>query len=254
MTNKNHFITMILIFLVGITLSGCGGGGGSTPTATTLATTTDALTLTGTIQIPGATDHSGVVVQLMAQKDGITTAISRMINGDITPNSAILRAADADLGIYMGVTDSNGHYFINNIPRGQYLLSASKGDFFAAQQQVNLQITDTTTEPVVEVNVQLTPTGAFAGTVATNPATTDRSGFLCYIAGTSYLSITDNTGNFKISGVPATEPYYITISKPGFVTVKAGPFTITAAGVVTAIGTQTLSIDTGNTTSAVVIL
>ena len=53
-------------------------------------------------------------------------------------------------------------------------------------------------------------------------------GFLVFVAGTSYMAMTDDAGNYTISGVPAGEGYQVVATKNGVMHNLSSNVTVTA--------------------------
>ncbi len=95
-------------------------------------------------------------------------------------------------------TDSLGEYLFTNLPSGTYNL---EGIYDAVSETLYVLIPGLTFDSALYVGIDtLKAPGTVRGSVLFDA--TDKSGVLCYIPGTSYLAITDASGNFEIPNVP----------------------------------------------------
>ncbi len=62
-----------------------------------------------------------------------------------------------------------------------------------------------------------TTTGSISGRITLDNSLTGNSGFLVFVAGTSYMAMTDDAGNYTISGVPAGKGYQVVATKNGVI-------------------------------------
>ncbi len=113
-------------------------------------------------------------------------------------------------------TDTGGYYIFESLSAGIYNL---QGDYGNGQLVVFIKnIFYDSTGAIVEVKIDtLRAPGQVFGAVNTH--TEDLGGVLCYIPGTSYLAITDDTGGFTLSNIPQGT-YKITFRKDGLKTVS----------------------------------
>ncbi|MFC1508943.1 SUMF1/EgtB/PvdO family nonheme iron enzyme, partial [Candidatus Omnitrophota bacterium] len=95
------------------------------------------------------------------------------------------------------VTDSDGYYEFTDVPPGDYSLTAQKTAEYLGKAS---HISVTVEEPVV-VDIVLTGVADIVGTVLLE-GLEDNSGVLVYIAGTSYMAMSDSDGSYMISDVP----------------------------------------------------
>jgi formylglycine-generating enzyme required for sulfatase activity len=112
-------------------------------------------------------------------------------------------------------TDSSGYYSFKSLTAGTYNL---QGDY--SNGALVILITDITYDSAGAVKEVKTDTlrapGQIAGSVNTH--TDDDGGVLCYIPGTSYLAMTDDSGGFVLSHIPQGN-YRVTYRKDGLMTV-----------------------------------
>lgn len=258
MTHAKSPVRPILLALfcgLFVLLAGCGGGGGGSAVGSAVVDgggTFATATVTGRVNLPDA-DKSGVLVTLSRTADGgQSLAVARMIAGDAPVDLALLSRPDLHPsraqaeGIFSAVTDAGGAYSIPNVPLGTYVVEATKQGMPLAGMQANLQITGDTPQVTVE-EIFLTPIGALQGTVAFNPAMTDRSGVLCFIEGTSLLAVTDESGAYRISSVPfnsdgSPRAYVVTFQRAGFAKTQSASVTLTTPGATVTVPLATMQV------------
>src|SRR6185436_5419556 len=97
------------------------------------------------------------------------------------------------------VSDATGRYAFPEVAQGTYAVSASTPDYLGGS--VHVEVPATTTADTTLVDIHLVPTGTFSGSLTLENATT-HGGSVAYIAGTSYLAVTDATGAWVMTGVP----------------------------------------------------
>src|SRR6185369_4659247 len=117
------------------------------------------------------------------------------------------------------VTDARGFFAFEDVAEGAYVLTASSPDYQGGNR--SFSVPATTTKDTTLVDIQLTPTGTFYGTLTLENAASD-AGAIAYIAGTSYLAVTDATGGWVMANVPVgsytitgMHPDYLSRTRPG---------------------------------------
>jgi len=118
-----------------------------------------------------------------------------------------LQGAAVSCGGYTVTSASGGFYTISNLPFGTHTIRASKAGYESASRQVTL----TSSQRAVTVNLTLQPTngngggetgyGTVAGRVFVTGTTTPVSGVRVACGGVS--ATTDQTGNYRLERVPA---------------------------------------------------
>jgi hypothetical protein len=83
---------------------------------------------------------------------------------------------------------------------------------------------------IAAVDLQLTPIGSLLGRIKLDGNETDNLGFLVFIAGTSYMAMTNDAGNFTIRGIPAGSGYEVVIMKGSYTSVWTASQTVTGGG------------------------
>jgi len=107
-------------------------------------------------------------------------------------------------GRYYTKTDSYGRYSFTAIPVGEYTLIAGEGEPYQFAR------TGVILGSVTEQDAQLTPTGKVFGRLLLSGGQPVRGAWV-YLAGTSYVSISDASGNFTINHVPSGQNFTLDI-------------------------------------------
>lgn len=142
-----------------------------------------------------------------------------------------------------GMTDSSGHYLISLIPVGTYNIKFKK-DGFDEKIVTDVLITKNFTTPVTDVLLFISR-GSIAG-VAHLEGSTDHSGILVSVDGTSYTAITNSNGDYLIQGVPVGT-YNLTATKLGYQSAQKSGIVVNA-NQTTNVSTMTLSFIPGQIT------
>lgn len=144
--------------------------------------------LAGTVREPDGNPLSEVVVTLEEIEDGRVASLQDPF-GDAALAKGALRAT---------VSDDEGRYAFDFVLEGRYSLQARSEDHLAARQE--LVMGKAAAETTI-VDIDLTPTGNFAG-VVTRENAVEHGGSLVFVQGTSYAAVSDSTGAYQISDVP----------------------------------------------------
>jgi hypothetical protein len=171
--------------------------------------------LAGHVLGQNGTPLPGAVVTLEPWIDGMAASILAAVEGEgVLGSAGSIRRATA--------TDAAGRFVFGGLEAGTYLLTGESRDHLAGTARVTLP--DPPFAPSAEttfVNVNLTPTGTFAGNALLENATNHQS-TVVYVDGTSYVAVTDAAGDYTIAGVPigthtlkATHPGYLDDSETG---------------------------------------
>lgn len=110
-------------------------------------------------------------------------------------------------------TDAQGNYEIKDLPSGTYTIYASSQD--SLEKALATDVTVESGKNVTLEDLILTATGSISGTVSVDNSTNGNGGCLVFIAGTSYMAMTDTTGAYTITGVPADKTYTMMVLKDG---------------------------------------
>jgi formylglycine-generating enzyme required for sulfatase activity len=99
------------------------------------------------------------------------------------------------------ITNEDGSYCFKELETGSYLLYASAADSVEKSVHCSVTITsDNTTAPLLE----LTGTGAAKGRILLDGKTTGNSGFIIFIAGSTYMAATADDGSFAFENIPVS--------------------------------------------------
>lgn len=149
-------------------------------------------------------NHGGILVTL-DKTDGLRTAsVTRAVENISSVSLARSLAGNT-------VTAQDGSYVFNNLEAGIYTVYASSS--YSKEKAVCTNVVVRAGENTVASALQLTATGSIKGKITLDDGTSGNIGFLVFIAGTSYLAITDDAGNYTISDVPAGNGYQIVAMK-----------------------------------------
>jgi hypothetical protein len=98
-----------------------------------------------------------------------------------------------------------------------YTIYASSRD--SKEKAVAVNVTALEGKAITAAELNLTPVGSLTGKVTLDGASSGNEGFLVFIAGTSYMAVTDSLGNFTISDVPVGANYTVIIMKGSYTTI-----------------------------------
>jgi hypothetical protein len=173
------------------------------------------------------TDHGGITVTMEAVAGSQTSAVSQALTEGAIGASAVYAQA---------VTGSDGSYLFTDVAPGTYTLYASCAESLESAVEVNVVVEANTTLTVDDL--YLTPVGSITGiALLSGVAAGSSQGIIVYLAGTSYVAITDGFGNYTISGVPEGTGYTLVASMDGFAnssqTVSVAPLVVTEPAPIT---------------------
>ena len=161
--------------------------------------------VTGKVLAQGQKDNGGVTITA-EQTDGIRSLSVQKAVASGKAVKAVTAAAQA-------TTDANGTYTLTGLPAGVYTLNAVSADGLSKAVTTSVTVSaGSTTEAVLMI---LTQTGQIQG-VVTLKGGADLTGIVVFVAGTSYSAMTDGSGNFLMSYVPAGTNYTLVASKVGY--------------------------------------
>lgn len=109
------------------------------------------------------------------------------------------------------ITADDGSYIFENLAEGVYTVSAESS--YSSEKAVCTNVVVHASQTTIAESLNLIATGGITGKITLDNKDTGNSGFLVFIAGTSYMAITDDSGNYKISGVPAGKGYLVVATK-----------------------------------------
>jgi hypothetical protein len=150
-------------------------------------------------------NHSGILISL--EKTG--GVVSQSVRSAALSGRVAARAVAASTS-----TGGNGAYEFNSVAPGTYTIYASSRD--SSEGAVTTSVVVTAGSRAVAADLQLTPVGSLLGRIKLDNGETGNLGFLVFLAGTSYMAITNDAGNFTISGVPAGSGYDVVIMKGSY--------------------------------------
>ena len=196
-----------------------GGGGNSGNENTGNNENQDNPITTGTIvgkaKYSNTESHAGIQVTLVST-DGIVAYDSQISS----------RSRSAVAVMKNVVTSESGEYSFDNVKEGVYTIYASSDD--STEKAVLTNVVVQANQIVTAADLNLTATGSISGKVMLDGKENGNLGILVFVASTSYMSMTDDSGVFIISDVPAGADYQIVIMKGDYyilwetVSVEAG--------------------------------
>lgn len=192
---KRIYSIQIIIFMVLFAFSGCD-------LQTGITTTTG--NISGKIVLENSNSHEGIIVSLESKDGDLTKNVSRVIFED--SKAPISKALD-----YQTTTDSNGYYTFSNIPEGAYTLYASSID--SSEKAVFTSIDVKKGETLTVSDLKMTAIGSIQGRIVIDSTATGNIGYVIFVAGTSYMAITDDEGFFTISDIPSDDDYDLLIMR-----------------------------------------
>ncbi len=155
--------------------------------------------ITGTVAYLNGNDSSGILITL-DKTDGI-----RAINYTDSSRSVV----------NMCYSNPDGSFAFNDLEPGTYTVYASSNDSLEKAVSVNVVVKELETTALD--TLQLTATGSISGRIKIENSLNGNSGFLVFVAGTSFMAVTDESGNYCISGVPAGSGYTLVVSKGNYI-------------------------------------
>ncbi len=205
-TRNRSFKAIVLALVCVIAFSGCpslfqtekDGGGRSRPGS-----------IHGHAFLSGHTDHSGISIFIEEVTDSKAASVREILGSAATDGSAVTSRSVTE----QTSTDSSGSYSASNIKPGTYTIYASHDQ--TSEKAVARSVTIEAKAAITVEDLYLTPAGTISG-VATTAGTAPDGGIVVYIAGTSYIAITDENGAYEITGVPAGSDYVLVASKNGW--------------------------------------
>lgn len=201
----------VLFVLVSIILIGCGGGGGGG--GNPIASTGEArlVSLTGRVLFNNV-PQDGVSVYLYRADEAEIAGLAEQYSAKASVRGSLL--PDSSATERTTTTDTNGVYRFDGVPEGEYTLMAQR----SATERAALTklVLSSTYGSVTTKDASLQPTSDIAGTISVS-GVTDLTGCHVYLLGTSFSSVTDSAGNFRISYVPTGTPFQLMANFSGAV-------------------------------------
>jgi hypothetical protein len=151
-----------------------------------------ATVVAGTVRTPGGAPVADAVVLIEPTADGMAASVRTL---------AFFPALGAESVRRVTTTNAQGRFAFDDMNEGDYAVQFIADNHLGAFSEVTVPPPGPMLLDTVYVDVNLTPTGTFAG-VATLENATDHQGTIVYVEGTSYVAVTDPAGNYAISDVP----------------------------------------------------
>lgn len=197
-------VVLGIAFLLG--LASCSSESGSSSGESTI--TSGQISGKVTYSNVGDGQNGGIMVTL-DRTDGLrTSAVTRSIESRSVVNGARTVVSSS-------TTSADGSYSFSDLEPGTYTVYASSS--YSKEKAVYTNAVVRADETTVVDSLNLTATGSITGTITIDGNYWGNTGFLVFIAGTSYMAMTDDSGNYTISDVPAGEDYQVVAMKNGVI-------------------------------------
>lgn len=201
---KLFFALFAIVFL----LSSCSNSSDNSAALLAAIGTSGPKTQTGKITgraiYSNSDDHSGIYITL-DKTDGLSTQnVSRTVAAKTV--SSISKSVVAN-----SYSSNEGYYSFEGLDEGTYTIYASNSA--STEKAVSTNVVVRSAQVTYADDLKLTATGSISGTVTLDGTNNGNMGFVVFVAGTSYMAITDDTGNYTISGVPAGSDYQVVAMK-----------------------------------------
>lgn len=209
MKNRLFFVgTFMCIMLVFFVSCNTQSGNSKTPEEGTQKKATGKISGKVVFSNTSENQNGGIIVTL-EKTDGLRTVQVLELE-----KSRSLNPVERSI-IANGTTESDGSYLFENLEPGTYTVYAAST--YSSEKAVCTNVVVRAEETTVAEIMNLTATGTITGKITKDGNTTGNTGFLVFVAGTSYMAITDDTGNYKISDVPAGSGYQLVATKSGVI-------------------------------------
>lgn len=174
-------------------------------------------------------NHNGIILTLDKTDGLVTQNVMNVMQGRVqTDDTFQSAAANARSIVANNVTLSDGSYTFENLAEGTYSVYAASS--YSTEKAVCTNVVVRAAETTVADVLKLTATGSISGRITLDNGTSGNTGFLVFVAGTSYMAMTDDAGNYTISGVPAGSGYQVVATKNGVIHNLSSNVTVTANG------------------------
>lgn len=169
-------------------------------------------------------DSTGIVVSL-ERTDGITPFSVLKENQPLNKNYKEK--------ILAGTTTikSDGSFIFTNLPDGYYTVYAMSNISSERAVSINVQVINGLAANVGVL--KLTATGSLQGVITVDSKQTGNEGISVFIGGTSFMAMTDTSGRFLISDIPAGNNYQLIALKGLYTKTIVKDLSITANNVKT---------------------
>ena len=145
-------------------------------------------------------DNSGIIVTLETS-DGMRTATVACALQNRSVSNSSRSIVDSV------VTDYMGSYSFSNLEPGLYTIYASSN--CSAERAVYTNVYVNAKEEATVKDLTLTAIGSIKGKIMIDNNSSGNTGFLVFVAGTSYMAMTADDGSYVITGSPAGDNYQI---------------------------------------------
>ncbi len=193
----------IFAFILSFFIS-CNLSTGQTSTRTIIIGTENSQTgrISGRVIFSNAeSNQNGGIIVTLDRTDGLRTE-------QVLEASAGRSTIPASRSIVAnGTTASDGSYIFEYLSPGTYTVYAASTS--SNEKAVCRNIVVQAQETTFVRDMSLTATGTITGKITIDGNSSGNAGFVVFVAGTSYLSVTDDEGNYVISGVPAGRLYQL---------------------------------------------
>ena len=154
-------------------------------------------------------NYEGIFVSI-EKTDGLRTD---SVNRSIQNRSVIEDTSRSAISSTM--TSENGFFSFEDLEEGTYTIYASSS--YSKEKAVYKNVVVRSGQETNAGVLELTATGSIYGTLRFEDSNkifyTGNTGFLIFLAGTSYMAITDDSGNYKITDIPAGQSYELIAMK-----------------------------------------
>ncbi|MBO4641047.1 MAG: hypothetical protein J5710_14970, partial [Treponema sp.] len=149
--------------------------------------------------------HNAGIIVTLDKTDGLRTesVMRSAVNRSIVTSARTI--------VSNSVTKDDGSYLFENLEPGTYTVYAASS--YSKEKAVCTNVVVRSAEETVADVMTLTATGSIKGKITLDEGNSGNTGFLVFIAGTSYMAITDDAGNYTISDVPAGSGYQFVAMK-----------------------------------------
>ena len=223
-TTRSALILFFVSAVLFVSLTGC-------PTPGAGPSTTGTGEIIGHARFAGALNSSGILISAdSVDSKGKTLAVTRAIKTRSVAGSKSLAGQTT--------TDASGAYSLTGLAAGTYTIYASSQN--SVEKAVRTGVTVVAGKDVTATDLNLTPTGQISGVATLNGASSGNLGIVVFVAGTSFAAMTDDTGAYTISSVPAATGYTLVGSMNGYNSMETS--VDVAAGATTSAPTMNLTI------------
>ncbi len=194
--------------------------------------------VSGLVSDPAGASIANAVVTLEPIEGGVSASVRARLRAARAKGATLEATPGGSAGLASGVrsavADPRGRFAFAGVSPGAYLVTGNSRDHLAGVERI--VVPSATEVETTFVDIALTPTGSFYGSVTLENATNHQS-TIVYVQGTSFAAVTNPAGVYTISGVPvgtwtvrATHPGYIDGSTSGSIAAAGDSIALTAMG------------------------